>query len=119
MTNYTKKLYGTEFPPVEKDYCVDLWGSKPFTNDDAWTGREFDTKEEALAFFHSEEWKKIPGCSTCTEYLVIDGPDIYEERKVEPVRDYCDDEDDWRRERAMQAGMCFGIGAHNEYMGWD
>lgn len=29
-----------------------------------------------------------------------------------------DDDDDWKREQAMEAGMAFGADAYNEHMGW-
>lgn len=103
-------------------YDVNIWESKPGTNDDCNTGDEFATREEAerayanpreafpFAFqgVHGERW------------VEIDGPDIHEERKVcgpHPAHKP-DDMSDWRNEFAMQQGMGLGVNAYNDAKGY-
>ena len=46
--------------------------------------------------------------------IAIDGVRYYVDHEYED-----EDDDDWRREMAMEAGMLHGIDAYNEAMGWD
>lgn len=41
------------------------------------------------------------------------------EVELEGPEDDDGDDDDWRREQAMEAGMLHGVQAYNEAMGWD
>lgn len=116
-------------------YSVLYWGSHPNEdNDDCYTGEDFDTKEAAVAFFNGEvqDPPNMPGYyRTCVAYIEIDGLEdsdlkafgIERIRKnpnfvPEPIKDRRDDED-WRHEQAMEAGMLHGIDAYNETMGYD
>lgn len=109
---------------MDKPFSVLHWGSHPdLDNDDCWTGEDFDTVEEAIAFFH-----KDPD-DTSVEYIEIDGIadadlpkyGIERHRKnpyfIKETRDHSDRE--WQSEYAMQQGMGLGIDAYNEAMGWD
>lgn len=103
-------------------YSVNLWGSKPGENDDCWSGYDFKSKEEALAVFERPwgRWKGFDACRRSTAFIELDGPDIHKTR-ANPDFDPNDrdDDDDWRREIAMQQGMAFGCEGYNEVMGWD
>jgi len=118
----------------EHPYSVTLWGSNPdeTDNDDCWTGDEFDDKEEALALYRALAGsignfelaaKLAEACGNDWEFVLVDGPDIHEvyanpdqptQRRHRKERERGDD--DWRRERAMQAGMAFGCDGHNDAM---
>ncbi len=119
-------------------YTVNLWGSHPDEdNDDCWTGSDFDTLEEARLGFDDPEkygrdrelkgWIKTVCDETVYEtvYIELSGPDVYEVRvfrsksssstKSNSARG---EDDDWRREQAIELGMCLGIDAYNDAMGW-
>jgi len=102
-----------------KRYSVNLWGSKPGTDDDCWSGAEFDTEAEARACY-LDPWPHFyPHAKRETAWVELDGPDIHEERRNHSFqRRRRDDGDDWRREQAMQAGMGLGVEAYNDAMGW-
>lgn len=100
-----------------------LWGSDPDAgNDDCHTGDEFDTLEEALKVFenpteHGGTYFRRCAGERSTVFIEIDGPDIYKKRRLRP--DYIRvDDDEWRREIAMQAGMGMGVQAYNDAMGY-
>ena len=99
-------------------YSVNHWCSHPDeNNDDCMTGSDFATREEAIAFYNK------PG-SRHVKYIEMDGPDGYSIREnenyVAPTpAEIRAEEDEWRREIAMEAGMCMGIDAYNEVMGYD
>ena len=59
------------------------------------------------------------------EFVVIDGPDVHDvtanpdqpsqrRRRRERARE----DREWKRERAMQAGMAFGVDGYNDEMGY-
>lgn len=96
-------------------FSVLFWGSHPDAdNDDCWTGQDFVSLEEARECFNA----KVTEGSTA--YVELEGPDgrldLRENPDYEPSED---DDSDWRREIAMEAGMMGGCDAYNEVMGWD
>lgn len=103
---------------MERKYSVNLWGSKPGTNDDCHTGADFATLEEALAVYltPASHFRAVDVADSA--YVEIDGPDFHDERCINPRRKVRDDLSDWRREIAMQAGMGLGIEAYNDEMGF-
>lgn len=134
----TQKRSPAYFPEQHtKPYSINLWSSHPDdNNDDCNTGVDFDTREEAEKVFRSAEPIKAlaaivdaeraeNGCPSFavyyneTPFIEIDGPDINEVRKLREPKKSRDDDGEWRRERAMQAGMGLGIDAYNEEMGYD
>ncbi len=105
-------------------YSVLQWGSHPdLGNDDCHTGEDFDDLDEALKAYQTEE------ADPFVEYIEIDGLSEEELHKLNMTRlrrnpNYSasverDSDEDWRRARAMQAGMGLGIDAYNEEMGYD
>jgi hypothetical protein len=97
---------------MAKMYSVNHWGSHPHAgNDDCWTGEDFATYDEALAFYNED-----PSDSS-THYVHLDGPGVELIRENPSFRPYHED-DDWRREAAMQAGMAFGCQGYNDVMGY-
>lgn len=102
-------------------YHVNLWGSKPGTNDDCWTGTEVETLEEALQIYN-DPWGRFKGFDfsrSSTAYIELVGPNVYKTRQNPEYDDREDDDDDWRREMAREAGMLHGVSAYNEVMGYD
>jgi hypothetical protein len=100
-------------------YTVNFWGSVPGTNDDCWSGLDFDSRDEALAFYHSDTFPGMAPHSICGwVWVEIDGPDLHEERKNPTAKRDREASYD-RTEYAMQAGMMGGCVAYNEAMGWD
>jgi len=98
---------------MSKEYNVNYWGSHPDEeNDDCWSGDDFHSKEEALICFNKDADDGIA-------YIEIDGPDIHDVRKNPAFNPSEDDDDDWKTERAMQAGMAFGCAGYNDAMGYD
>ena len=96
-------------------YAVNYWGSKPGTDDDCYTGIDFDTRKQAEEAFEAPVSKSF---NTCVAWVELDGPDVHKERQNPDYRPQPDNDDDWRREIAMQAGMGLGIQAYNDYMGF-
>jgi len=95
------------------EYSVNHWGSHPDDeNDDCFTGWDFDTLDSAEQCF-----RKDPDSSVM--YIELDGPDVNQVRKNPNYRPSRDDDSEWQRERAMQAGMAFGCQGYNEEMGYD
>lgn len=105
-------------------YHVDLWGSHPDDdNDDCWTGTGFATLDEAIRAFEH------PDTITCAHFqgeihspdsvwITMSGPDIEQCRRLRPDRKKRrNDDDDWRREIAMEAGMLHGVDAYNDILG--
>ena len=100
----------------QKPYAVNVWGSEPGTNDDCWSGTDHDTFEEALVAYNAalDDPKNPDYC-----WVELDGPDFHADRqKVLGAKRPADRDDDWKRERAMQAGMGLGCEAYNDEMGW-
>lgn len=120
-------------------YEVTLWGSRPGTNDDCNQGARFEFEAQARrvyadpwSFFTcgysdnmSTAWfaleRSTNDCDESSDYRVVEfietrpNPD-YDERGRR-IRDRVDAES-WRREYAMEAGMCLGVDAYNDAMGW-
>ncbi len=94
-------------------YAVNYWGSKPGTNDDCWCGHDYESREEAEAAFEAPVLKNF---NSCTAWVELDGPDVHKERENPDFRPVREDDDDWRQEIAMQAGMGLGIQAYNDHM---
>jgi hypothetical protein len=108
----------------EKPYSVTLWGTHPDKGEDTCsTGMDFATLAEARACYENPD-SHFPGISTGyfhnTPYVMIDGPNVNETRRRPGIKDpRPDNDDDWKREQAMQAGMAFGCDGYNEAMGYD
>jgi hypothetical protein len=107
---------------MDKPYSVNHWGSHPDEeNDDCHTGEDFDSLDEALKAYHtnpsdrSVAWIEIDGL----EDSELKKLGISRCRKNPKHRKTRDDDSDWKREQAMQAGMAFGCDGYNEAMGWD
>lgn len=104
-----------------KPYSVNLWGSNPDDdNDDCHTGEFFSTDEEAQAVFENP-WSVFDRTrnEAITAVFEIEGPGVYERRANPEYLDTSDaDNDEWRREFAMQSGMAFGCQGFNDAMGW-
>ena len=139
MTDTTKRMTSTERGNsehnfgFEKPFTVTLWGSNPdeTDEDDCWTGGDFATREEAIACYR--EVVMFPDHSQLArvcgrggwEYVMIDGPDTHEVTQ-NPDRPSCErrrrelerSDAEWRRERAMEAGMLHGVDAYNDEMGY-
>jgi len=106
------------------NYTVNLWGSEPGTNDDCWTGEDFETKEAALATYQDpwgvggyDQSYYAPKGDEC--WIEVDGPNIHEERCIQKAtRKLRDDDDDWKREIANQAGLAFGCDGYNDAWGY-
>ncbi len=94
-------------------YHVDYWGSDPDEgNDDCWTGYDFSSLEEARAKFAAD-----PDAYhyNCTAVIVLDGPEIHEERKHLGFRPSKNNDDaEWRSESVTQAGMMGGCDSAND-----
>lgn len=112
----------------DRPYSVNLWGSKPHTDDDCHTGDDFETEAEARkAYDYPYTHFKGPQGMSGEDYYGGDelwvelvGPGVSEERQLVKGRMKRKDDDvDWRREQAMQAGMAGGCDAYNEAMGYD
>jgi len=98
---------------MNKKYSVNFWGSHPDEeNDDCWDASDFESKEEALLCFEHDARESVA-------YIEIDGPDIHDVRKNSAYNPSEDNDDDWKQERAMQAGMAFGCAGYNDAMGYD
>lgn len=105
-----------------KPYAVNLWGSNPDEgNDDCHTGADFATLDEARAVY-TNPWSVFDRrhYEACTAVFEIDGPDVYDTRDNPEYASSNDDafNDEWRREIAIEAGMCMGIDAYNDAMGY-
>lgn len=112
-------------------YDINLWGSKPGTNDDCWTGISMASRTDALAAFHDLEGltsylereiqtAKREGCEL---WIEISGPDEREDRcishETEAYRARQEAEERAElQQRAMDMGMGLGIDAYNDAMGY-
>ena len=106
-----------------KPYGVLHWGSHPDNNnDDCFTGEGFDSIQAAVDAF------KADPKDSSVAYIEIDGltETELESFGISRIRlnpnykhSHSNDDNDWKREQAMQAGMEFGIDAYNEMMGYD
>jgi len=93
-------------------YSVNYWGSEPGTNDDCWCGWEFESLTEAEAKFNQVV------TDADTAWVELDGPNVHKERRNPTYKPTPDNQDDWKREIAMQAGMGMGVESYNDYMGY-
>jgi len=100
-------------------WSVNHWGSHPNNgNDDCFTGDDFDTLEQALASElylhapHDVKFIEIDGPIESKHHQVIANPN-YSARECR-MQDAAD-----LSERAMQAGMAFGVQGFNDEMGYD
>jgi hypothetical protein len=99
-------------------YSVNLWGSDPAAgNDDCWTGKDFATLAEAQTAFDDPASAFPHTFDSDTHTIELDGPDAHRTRTNPGFRPEHSD-DDWRTERAMQAGMAFGCQGYNDEMGY-
>jgi hypothetical protein len=110
-----------------KPYAVCLWGSKPGENDDCWTGKEFSSLEEAVSAYNNPSEMsdsiaydiKVALHDGSELWVELSGKGIDQSRCISPGRKRTAREnDDHRREMAMEAGMAFGCDAYNDMMGW-
>lgn len=125
-----------------RPFSVTLCGRHPHAEDfdDAHTGEEYATLEEARAIFdapnpiealsrgNADPERFISYYQGCTPYVWLLGPED-EVPGGEQIREMpgaqkmlkrlAADDGEWRREQAMQAGMAFGCQGYNEAMGYD
>lgn len=113
-------------PESQKPFSVLYWGSHPDQdNDDCYTGQDFETKEEAIAFFKGEvqDPPNLPGYyHSCVAFIEIDGLEDSElrtlglerVRKNPAFRKESENDDGARSEMIMQAGMMGGLVGLNE-----
>ena len=113
---------------------MNCWGSHPDEgNDDCWTGDDYETLAEAEAA--AANWREVFGQNSATfveviawtghvvrgllEYERISVTQVISNTEIRRMKKR-DDADDraWQREIAMEAGMCLGIDAYNDAMGW-
>lgn len=89
-------------------YSVNIWGSKPGTNDDCWAGLDFDSFEEALAVFNApveEHFHRQDAISTA--YVELDSPSVHKQRK-NPDFTPSDDDGEWLAEIQREHLMLHG-----------
>lgn len=115
-----------ERPWAEKNHTVTFWDDTPIETDTCNTGVDFDTLEEANAFFLDVIDGKVDNASdyirrqmNTAEYFMLDSEDLANPHIVKNPR-YTPRKDDdlWRHEMAMQAGMAFGCDGYNDVMGY-
>lgn len=112
------------------EWCVELWGSDPEEmNDDCWTVIGFDSREAAEIFYKNPTADKFPSYSpahsTAWIALAFSNQDhsihdligakenpFYDAKRAERERER--DDDEWRSERRMQAGMGGGCDWYND-----
>jgi len=91
-------------------FSVNVWGSKPGTNDDCWYGSDFNTLEEATAAFLGDQIY-CGHIDTTSPWIELDGPNVHRERKNEhcqPRQSQFDDDDEWLREIQREHLMLHG-----------
>lgn len=102
-------------------YSVTLWGSNPDLedNDDCYTGADFATLEQARQCCANPDLHFNQAYYSDVPFIMLDGPDVHEiiRRPGVPVKPTQDDRE-WKREIAWQAGMEGGCQAYNDIMGW-
>ena len=106
-----------------KPFTVSLWETHPDEdNDDCSTGADFATEAEARAAIANLDAHFNPVYFSTTPYIELDGPGVNEVTLRPGVKKRAkqqDDDGEWRREQAMEAGMLGGCDAYNEAMGYD
>ncbi len=107
-------------------YTVNIWGSKPGTNDDCWTGGDFADLAAARAAYAdpssmSTYIRNTIAGATGEVWVEIDGPDVHMERRLRKAnaRAQARERAADRLELATEAGMGLGVVAYNEAMGWE
>lgn len=100
-----------------KPYSVLYFGEHPDNTDECWTGFDFATLAEAEAFIATDPLADDDYHRECTQYVVIDGPDLPDLRIIPNPHYQPDRPDYWRSEYAMQAGMMGGTAAYNDAIG--
>lgn len=104
---------------MAKEFSVNFWGSKPRTNDDCITGVDFETAEEAMKAFMAEPSDVLSWLdSRDVAWIEMSHPIVSAERKNRAFVATTDDENDWRAEVAVQAGMAFGCAGYNDALGF-
>jgi len=118
-------------------YSIDYCGSsEPEINDDAYWGDDFPTWESAMVnfclpvpnkhfqrdytiahiFLARRTWDNCK-CLEETPTVIADRPNpTFDSKRVEEERRR--EDNSWRNEQAMQAGMAFGCEGYNEAMGY-
>lgn len=100
-------------------YTVLYFGSHPdLDNDDCWQGFDFDSKDKAIEAYH------VNPSDPSVRYIEIDGLEDSELESLKitrvrknPLGKARMNDDEWKREAAMQAGMAFGCEGYNDYYG--
>jgi len=126
--SFMERVHGALLVPVaccpvqEKPWSVCLWGSHPDEGlDDCSVGDDFATEAEARAVAR-DVWAHFDHgyFASGTRFVEIDGPTANEVLAVPgaPKRRHADDDREWQREIAMEAGMLHGAEAYNDAMGW-
>ena len=121
--------------PVTNAYVVCFWGSHPDAdNDDCATAVDGLSLEQAQSIFNAADPRvraqevlkendptyDFPFAqyfSSCP-FVELDGPDRNEVRQWKTLPKRRAHADGWRREIAMEAGMCLGVDAYNDAMGY-
>ena len=95
---------------------VNFWASHPSEeNDDCSCGIDCNSLEDAKACYDSPV---PPLYVNSTAFVELKGPGVYEVRaNPSHIADMPDNDDDWRRECAMQSAMCNGCAGWNDYYG--
>ena len=97
-------------------YSVNTWGSHPHTNDDCYSGKDFDTAAEARECYNNPAAHFVMCCRS--EFIELTGPDVdVFRRDLPPEEDEYDDVGEWIKEIARELGMGLGIAAYNDAMG--
>lgn len=110
---------------MQKLFSVCFWLTHPDNeNDDCMTGTDFATESEARDCMSNPENYFKPSAIADCPFIELDGPNVHEITERPGVakrarRNRALDDAAERSERAMQAGMAFGVDAYNEAMGWD
>jgi hypothetical protein len=131
---------------MHKCYVVQLWGSDPSEgNDDHMTMEEYATIEAARVAFNllkNGDWTGWGNIYKTSAHTVVLGEDVIDaetctinhnlwrncehcvtmemEKFINPShKPSKDDDDEWRSEQRMQAGMAFGTQGYNDYEGYD
>jgi hypothetical protein len=98
---------------LARPYEVLEWGSHPDAgNDDCHAGASYATLDEAIAVYEKDvasHCRFVEMKLSGVRIALHENPAVASEE---------DDDADWRREIAMEAGMLHGIDAYNEAMGY-
>jgi hypothetical protein len=100
-----------------KPYAVNLWGSVPGTNDDCWTGDDYEARAEA-----QDAYENLTGFRAAdvraAAYIELTGPEETICRQNPAFVPPRGRDDAWLSEMAMQAGMAYGCEGYNDVMGY-